>query len=244
MRMRTLHTTLLTFAVASALPVLVHAQASAQAGGSADIEMGATRPSEVELNAGARPGGRTRDDGGVRLALQGRLDAINVLSIASPNVADLDAPGVGRRLLVPIMTPGVRLIDGRLFLGMGLGIAGATVDAGPGETSRSGFSLTPLASYDLLLDSVAALSLGGWLNFAHLGETEVCGGGGGCVEANDDATGWGLSVAAGIRGFLSRGLALGGEFGWGFLDTSVDNGADGFGHAIFGNIFLEASIGI
>jgi len=230
------------FVLATALPLIASAQ-SARAGGSADIEMGATRPSAIEYNAGARPGTRTRDDSRVRIGLQGRLDAINTLAVASPNVGDLDTPGIGRRLLVPIMTPGVRLVNDKLFLGLGLGLAGASVDTGATETSRSGFSLTPLASYDLLVDSVAALSLAGWLNFGHLGETEVCGGGG-CVSANDDTTGWGLSVAANVRGFISRGLALGGEFGWGFLDIATDDGPDAFGHAVFGNIFIEASVGL
>jgi hypothetical protein len=239
--MRALPSTSIAFALALALPAWAEAQA---AGGSADIELGATRPSEIELNAGARPGARTRDDSHVRIGLQARLDAINVLAVGSPDVADLDAPGIGRRLLVPLITPGVRLVDGRLFLGLGFGFTGADVDTGAAETSRSGFSLSPLASYDLLTDSVAALSIDGWLNFARLGETEVCGPGGGCADANDDATGWGLNVAAGVRGFLSRGLALGGEFGWGFLDSSVDNGPDAFAHAVFGNIFLEATVGI
>ena len=238
-------TSYMTFvALVLALPALGASAQSARAGGAADIEMGATRPSEIELNAGARPGARTRDDHRARIGLQGRLDAINLLSVASPDVGGVDTAGLGRRLLVPIMTPGVRLLEDKLFLGLGFGLASVSVSNGAVDTSRSGFALSPLASYDLLIDPVAALSLAGWLNFGRLGETEVCGGGGGCVTSNDDVTGWGLSLAANVRGFLSRGLALGAEFGWGFLDISTDNGADAFAHGVFGNIFLEASVGI
>ena len=129
--------------------------------------------------------------------------------------------------------------------GLGFGFSGFSTDEenGPDETSRSGWSFSPLASYDVLRDRVAALSLLGWINRASLGETEACNAGG-CDDLNNDAFGWGLSLGAGLRGFVSEGLALGGEFGWGFLNISADAGDNAFAHGIFGNIFLEASIGL
>lgn len=248
-------TLLIALALSTALPagaqVSVGASAEAQADG--DIESGATSASDIERGANDDDDDDDRDrndavedaggggsSGGVRLALQGRIDAINLVGMSDP-----DAFMEQRRLFVPIVTPGVRLLDDNaLFLGLGLGFSGFSVDdPGPDEESRSGWSLSPLASYDVLRDDVAALSLLGWLNLASLGETEDCDGGG-CMDLNNDAFGWGLSLGAGLRGLINEGLALGGEFGWGFLDISADAGGDVFAHGIFGNIFLEASIGL
>jgi hypothetical protein len=158
-----------------------HAQtASGQASG--DIELGATEPSRVELRGGAdddgaranRGRGPVHNDGDIRLGLQLRLDAINTLALSSS--LGVDGAGfadLGRQLLVPVATPGVRILDEQLFLGLGFGFVGVSVDEGPNEASRSGFSISPLASYDVLDDDTAALSLLGWINMASLGETEV-----------------------------------------------------------------------
>jgi len=220
--------------------------ASGQASG--DIELGATQPSSVELSGGAdgpranRGRGPVHDDGDIRLGLQLRIDAINTLALASSlNIVGADLSDVGLRLLVPVATPGVRILDDELFLGLGFGFVGASAENGPNEVSRSGFSVSPLASYDILDDESAALSLLGWFNLASLGETEVCGAGG-CTEENDDVFAVGLSLGAGLRGFLTESIALGGEFGWGFLSASQDDGADLFVHGIFANLLLEASI--
>ena len=95
------------------------------------------------------------------------------------------------------------------------------------------------------MDQFAAFYLVGWLNLAHLGETETCNNTtGNCVTVNDDMTGWGASIGAGLRGMISRGLALGGEFGWGFLDLSPTPARTRSCTALFGNIFLEASVGL
>jgi hypothetical protein len=246
------------FAIALMLVAPMHAAAQVSVGGSAeasagaDIESGANDASEIErgatspqynadadANAGADADSSGGGADGLRLGIQGRLDAINMVAIADPD------PFLSqRRLLVPIVTPGVRLLDdNELFLGLGFGFSGYSSDNGPDEDSRSGWSLSPLASFDLLKDDVAALSVLGWINLASLGETEDCDAGG-CMDVNDDAFGWGLSLGAGLRGFINEGLALGGEFGWGFLDIGYDAGADVFVHGIFGNIFLEASIGL
>jgi hypothetical protein len=251
--MTSIRSAVITMVLALALcaPMRVAAQVqvggSAEASADADIESGANSPSDIERSASARRERNDRDDAddgvggeGLRLAIQGRLDAINMISLADPD------PFLGqRRLLVPIVTPGVRLLDdNELFLGLGLGFSGySSDDDGPNEQSRSGWSLSPLASFDVLKDDVAALALLGWINLASLGEEEVCDAGG-CDDQNDDAFGWGLSLGAGLRGFLSEGLSLGGEFGWGFLDVSYDAGADVFVHGVFGNIFLEASLGL
>jgi hypothetical protein len=186
--------------------------------------------------------GEVRDDGDIRLALQLRIDAINTLALSSAlGVEGTDLSDMGRQLLVPVGTPGVRILDDELFLGLGFGFVGASAEEGPNEASRSGFSLSPLVTYDVLDDDSAALSLLGWLNLASLGETEVCTMAG-CADQNNDALGVGLSLGAGLRGFLTDSVALGGELGWGFLSISEDAGADLFVHGIFVNLLVEASM--
>src|SRR6185503_746134 len=104
---------------------------------------------------------------------------------------------------------------------------------GPDEESQTGFSLTPLVSYDLLADDTGALSIVGLVDLASLGETEVCDAGG-CMDQNDDAFGIGLGIGAGLRGNITPGVAIGGEFGWGFLSVDRDAADDGdFVHGVF-----------
>jgi hypothetical protein len=256
--------------VALIAPSFGHAQdtASGQAGGSADIEMGATQPSQVEMGAGtsssssSHNGGNygssshvrtssepapSHDSGGARLALQLRLDALNMLNFAAPNLQGLDAPTIGRRLLVPLVAPGVRFLDERLFLGLGLGLSGASQDNGGNNTmkqSRSGWSVTPTVTYDVLREQIAAFSLIGMFNLARLSESTACNNNA-CVDTRNAVFGWGLSLGAGLRGLISQGLALGGEFGWGFLSLSQEgNGPSAFVHGLFGTLFLEGSIGL
>ena len=238
-----------SFVLVLAVSAGAHAQgASGQASG--DIELGATQPSRVELRGGAdddgaranRGRGPVHTDGDIRLGLQLRLDAINTISLSSSlDLAGLDLNNIGQQLLVPLATPGVRILDDQLFLGLGFGFVGASAENGPVEASRSGFSINPLASYDLLDDETAALSLLGWFNLASVGETEECVGNT-CEDQNNDAFGVGLSLGAGLRGFLTESIALGGELGWGFLSVSQDAGGDVFVHGIFANVLLEASL--
>src|SRR5262249_22522951 len=153
-----------------------------------DIELGANQASEIEMSAGASgsaeaegsssassPSLRSGGDNDTRLAIQLRIDAVNTLRFAEPGNTS-GAIGLGQRLLVPIVTPGVRLLDdSALFIGLGFGFAGFDgSNPGPGdEISRSGFSITPLVTYDLLSDETAALHILGAINLGSLGETEV-----------------------------------------------------------------------
>ena len=248
-------TTILVCTCLLAVPATLAAQEGA--GADADIEGGVTEAGDVEMgmdSGSSNSGGglsmrdrgtsrapTSRASGGIRLGLQARLDAMNVLDVADDSIGGVDVDS--RSLFVPIVTPGVRLLEDRLFLGLGLGFQGASVEQGNGdETSRSGLSLSPLVAYDVLGDDAAALSLLGWLNYAALGETEECDPD--CSTQNNDATGIGLNFAAGVRGKLSPGLAIGAEFGWGFMSISQDSGDDIFVHGILGTILFEATIGI
>jgi hypothetical protein len=203
---------------------------------------------DIELGANGRASGSTnyeapasRSD--VRIGLQIRLDALNMLGPLETSPGSTQT--IGRRLLVPLAAPGVRFLDGKLFLGVGLGFYGwSTEDPDGDEASRSGFGLSPLAQFDVIREGAAALSLGGALQIASLSETEVCPDGGGCMDGNDGATGVGLSLNAGVRGHILPGLALGGDFGWGFLSVSSDNNSSAFIHGIFAAILLEATVGI
>jgi hypothetical protein len=255
--MTRIRSTLTLLGLALIAPTAALAQGmSGGVGGSTEIEGGTTQASQVEMNAGSTPArprspdpSRTSDSGDTRIGMQLRLDAINMLAFSQPDTAGLDAGGVGRRLLVPMVTPGVRLVDGKLFAGLGLGLSGITAapaaNSPPGNTvSRSGWSLDPVVTYDIVRDHLAALSLVGIFNLARLSRVETCNGNT-CGEVNNASLGWGLSLGAGLRGFITEAIALGGEFGWGFLDIVPSGNADHtFVHGVFGNIFLEASVGI
>ncbi|MGD8858524.1 MAG: hypothetical protein PVI30_00830 [Myxococcales bacterium] len=215
-----------------------------------DPEGGVTEASDVERNAGvrarSRSGGRASASasgggGEVRLGVQARIDAFNTLATTDTGQGALNLDEGG--LLVPLVAPGVRFLDGRLFLGLGLGYQSISIDNGNVEESRGGWTFSPLATFDLLSDDVASLSLDGWLNLGSLGETEECDNNG-CTTDNDNATTIGINLGAGVRGHLTPGLAIGGEFGWSFTSVSVDSGSDVSLHGLFGTILIEASVGL
>jgi hypothetical protein len=236
----TLHTTLRSFAALTAAMLGFTAPALAQ-DGSADIEAGA--------NTGTYDSSARASDGNsdIRLGLQIRLDALNVLGAVDTSGDSIGRPseGIARRLLVPLAAVGVRFLDQRLFLGAGFGFQGWSTEDDPGnEASQSGFGLSPLVQYDVIRETGAALSLGGALHIASLSETEVCDPDGDCTNGNDGGTGVGLSLGAGVRGLITPGLALGGDFGWGFLSMSGDNDSSAFVHGIYAALMLEATVGI
>ena len=201
----------------------------------------------------------------VRLAMQGRIDALNIVQLASPlsngNNAGSQSTMLGRSLMTPAITPGVRLIaaplldfldahegvrliDTRLFLGLGLGFGHADWDAGNQSASQSGFSMVPTATFDVLSGADAALSLGAMFTFASIGETEICGANT-CTNANDNASGMGLTGLVGLRGKITESVALGTDFGWGFLKVNRSgNLPDEFIHGLVGMFMLEASLGL
>jgi hypothetical protein len=240
----TLHTTLRALGALTTI-ALVATPALAQ-----DIEGGATTRT-YDASANASTNSSSSD---LRIGLQIRLDALNVLSpvdssrtlpgdVGGPN--GFRADGIARRLLVPFAAAGVRFVDQRLFLGAGIGFHGWSTESDPGaEASQSGFGISPLAQFDVLREAGAALSLGGALHLASLSETEVCDPDGDCMELNDGGSAVGLSLGAGVRGLITPGLALGGDFGWGFLSLSGDNDGSAFVHGIYAAILLEATIGV
>lgn len=237
----TLHTMLRALGALTTI-ALVATPALAQ-----DIEAGATtRTYDASASSSS-------SSSSLRIGLQLRLDALNVLGPVDSTRTTPGATGaggsaregIGRRLLVPLAAAGVRFLDQRLFLGAGIGFHGWSTENQPGaEASQSGFGISPLAQFDVLRESGAALSLGGALHLASLSETETCEPDGDCMKNNDGASGVGLSLGAGVRGLITPGLALGGDLGWGFLSLSGDDDASAFVHGIYAAILLEATIGV
>lgn len=239
----TLHTTLRALGALTVVGLVSNGSHALAQDGSANIEAGANTRSYESSNSSSE----------VRLGLQIRLDALTMLG---PLDSSTTTPGdlmsglggaevIGRRLLVPLATAGVRLVDQRLFIGAGIGLHGWSTETDMGaEASRSGFGLSPLAQFDVLRDDSAALSLGGALHIASLSETEVCDPDGDCMDANNGASGVGLSLGAGVRGKILPGLALGGDLGWGFLSISTDNDDSVFVHGIYAALLLEATVGL
>ena len=241
----------LALCLAQAAPAGAQLEASASAqgdlGGSSsadsDIELGDVDSGPAtSLGPSAGTGPARRGGGGLRLGIQARLNALNLLG----GVDQIVGGGTGlQALFVPVAMPGVRLLDGRLFLGVGLGLAGYSAEDDDGdEASRFSFAFSPGGSFDLIRDASMAMSLGGWLNLASVGETEVCPDGTNCMSLNDNEFGWGFNLALGLRGAITRGLVIGAEFGWGFLSVSEDPAGGRFQHGIFGNILVEGSVGL
>jgi hypothetical protein len=194
----------------------------------------------VGSSAWAQPGGTGSGGGGLRFGIQGRIDAMNLLARSPLGFVENDLGGG----LVPIVAPGFRLLNDRLYLGLGLGFASTRRTEEDGdERSRSVFSLSPMVNYDLLSDDLAALYLLGWLNFLSLGDEEVCDDNV-CRRRDDGLFAWGLNLGVGVRGKITRGLGIGAEFGWGFLSTDENDGDERFFHGIFGAILFEATVGI
>jgi len=188
----------------------------------------------ADVSASANVGAPRASSSSGRLGLQGRFNALNMITQGAVVVgggAGVDS--LISSLFVPIVTPGFRFLEERLYLGLGFGFGGYDVE--DTEQGRTAFAFSPLAMYDVLTDRYAALSLGGWFNFLILGEED---------DQNDDAFGIGLNLAAGIRGKISPGLAIGSEFGWGFMNVAWDNDYEVFVHGVFGTILFEASVGI
>src|SRR5262245_42061506 len=90
---------------------------------------------------------------GTRLAMQGRIDALNLFGVARDPDSPIDITGASDiTTVVPLATLGVRLVEGKLFLGLGFGFYGYSFttcgndgcDDDEETTSFGGWALTPL----------------------------------------------------------------------------------------------------
>ena len=233
----------LMVAAAVVAPLFVSAGAAAQ-------QWDASGSASASTSSGPSAGGGASNNPGVRLGLQGRVDALNLFGTSDALVLGGSAGDLGA--FAPTATPGLRLVEGKLFVGLGLGMVGYSIseclDPRCDETrgtSNSGFGLNPLVSFDLIRDRLAALYLLGWLNLVSVG--------GGAVEERGMTTErdgffiWGLNIGAGVRALLSDALAIGTEWGWGFASWSEGDRMDDtsvFAHGLFGTLVLEATVGL
>ncbi len=194
---------------------------------------------------------------GLYLELQGRLDAFNVAGVEGVLVDSGDGGGGGGGRVggglstlsapaIPFVTAGVRLLEGDLFVGLGVGFnsASATSDtpAGEAKASRSSFMLVPVVTYDLLGDGPAALYGLGMLNIGSIGSGDNDPG-----PPVESGFWWGLNLGAGVRGDITENVSLFSELGWGFASGSWSSGGvdqSRFVHGLFGTLGFAARLGL
>lgn len=186
---------------------------------------------------------------GLRLAIQGRFSLLSQLDVALTN---------GQRPMVPAATVGVRLLEQRLFVGLGVAFGGVSTstcgnagcDNDKTTRSQSYFAVSPVVTFDLLREAMGALYLAGWFNFLSYSAVHLEHTGDPAVEAGG-GSGIGLNLALGLRGNITRGLSIGTEWGWGFVSATDEGNASGdpddtntFANGIFGTVVVEGSIGL
>ena len=195
--------------------------------------------------------GGTGGGGGVRIAVQARIDGLNLVGAET----GFDVGGGGGFQLIsfmPLITGGVRM--DRLFLGAGFGFYGFSYEDCEGSscddgssTSASGWSLAPMVQFDLLSEREAAGYLLASLTLASVGATSTEDIRTGMTTDDADAIFvWGLNLGVGVRGKITDGIAIGTEWGWGFATWSDNRDEDdsAFIHGIFGTLMFEASVGL
>lgn len=170
---------------------------------------------------------------GLALEFQGRYSLLSEVSFFN------DTP----RLLPPVAI-GLRLLDGRLYVGLGLVFDSTRVKVCPAmgdcDTNADGnlFGVAPVVTYDILSRGAAHLYPMASLTFAR---NEVVTAG-----PNDDFA-WGMNLGLGLRGDIGDAVSIGSEWGWGFVRASDDIGGASvhlMGHGFFGTVNLSARIGL
>jgi len=199
----------------------------------------------------AAPAPQSSRRSAVQLAFQGRINAMGYL-VPTENLARLQT-------ITPYVTPGVRLIDGRLFVGLGIGFGGFSSNECQDtcdeydRASQSYFALSPMAFFDILRAGPASLYAGGWFSFAPISSATVETRRGAMTSTfeTDSATAIGVNLAVGIRGQIVEGLSIGTEWGWSFTSLSRDGGETGENddtttalHGIFGTVMVEGAINL
>jgi hypothetical protein len=165
--------------------------------------------------AGAPPA--STEQRGLRLAFQSRLVA-NLLGTVEPVLSTWQ----------PSVAMGVRAMDDRLFVGLGVGLFGF-------ENDFNAVTFQPTINVDLLRRGLAALYLVGWVPVGvvvdrFMGERETM-------------TLFGTNVGVGLRAQVHENVAIGSEWGWGFGLVFAD-GDNMFFHGAFGSLMLEVSFGL
>lgn len=201
-------------------------------------------------------GGGGGSSSGIALEFQGRLALMNTNGTGLLSGFGNTTTGSGAQgpATMPLVTAGVRLLDQRLFVGVGIGFYGMHERDCTGAVCSNqkvrGWNLTPTVSYDVLVRGPARLYPLGMFNLGRAGTTVNDPGGGTTVTTDGDFW-WGMNLGLGIRGEIADTMAIGTEWGWGFARTSnslgTPAGSDSnafFSHGAFGTIFFSARIGL
>ena len=176
---------------------------------------------------GVAPAGNS----GLALEMQGRLSILSDFGVGQ------NSP----RFLPPVAI-GLRLLEGRLFVGLGLvydSVRAKACGGGTCVTNRDGhlFGVAPVVTYDILSRGAAHLYPMATLTFARTD-----------LFLEDDDFAWGANLGLGIRGDLGDAISIGSEWGWGFLRSGHDYGGGGTGsimaHGFWGTITMSARIGL
>lgn len=191
------------------------------------VSTSATALAQDVAPAAAGGGGDT----GLALEFQGRLSILSDLNI-----------GTTPRFVPPVAV-GLRLLEGRLYVGVGLAFDSVRTKACPSgggtcvsNTDGQLFGVMPMATYDILSRGNAHLYPMLTLTFARLN----IGG------ANDEFA-WGSNVGIGVRGDLGDAVSIGSEWGWGFIRSTVSGGGADIhtmGHGFWGTVNVSARIGL
>ena len=203
----------------------------------------------------------------IRLEFQGRMDVFNTFGVDGVTFPIGSSLGDNTLTLamVPLVTTGVRLLEnGALFVGIGAGYASATLhncvpvinnvggcDTGETSTTLTSWSLSPMVSYEFLSTEYAGLYAAVWVNLGGFGGSSVT-----TTDAQQNTTTvdidqnfwWGVNIGLGIRGKITKAIALGTEWGWGIAGggaAAANNEEDtALFHGIWGTLTLQASIGL
>lgn len=189
-----------------------------------------------------------------KLEFQSRVDAFNLFNTG------FDDDGILLNFfgVVPIVSTGVRLVDDKLYVGLGFGyvsVSSTNCETPGGDdadceiettSSSSSWSLSPTVSFDVLTAKPMALAIVGWFNFGTIdsSKTETTQGGNTVTLESDGDFWWGFNLGVGIRGYVTEGVAVGTEWGWSFANRS-DGNNEGDGttfHGIWGTINIVAAI--
>ena len=163
--------------------------------------------------------------------------------------------------MVPLVTTGVRILDGDLFVGLGVGYSSSTSvncedisDGGCADTetrtTSSSWSISPVVNWEFLSTEQAGLYLAFLGQFGGLrgtsSTTEQIGQPTVTVETDANFW-WGFDIGLGVRGKITPALSLGTEWGWGIAGggTGDNDSEDSFlVHGFWGTLTLSASIGL
>ncbi len=178
----------------------------ASTGGATSGQAAAPNTNATGSRSASENTGGADTSGGWKLAMQGRLQTLAIFS------------GAPAFALIPTVTPGARLMDDKLFVGLGLEW-GSVSDGGP-----RGFALSPTATYDFLDREYAALY---GLGIVNLGTA-------------NSAFRFGANIGAGIRAKVHPAFSIGTEWGWAL--QVIESGP--FAQGVFGTLVFEANIDI